>query len=190
MQTGTITLLFNSGQIVQESWHFNTTSSEHAIKKLRLVAQARRALLAASIRIALLKVTGQPLERVNWPGSGGGWASPREAIVVRHEGRAVKKQLRGVPRELFTSKGLTPRGLQVFRDFNRTLNQCGCVIVRTDKPPETIRNLAPDYLLTLLWKKGIPATKKKIVALLGAEEGQRFWDSLKETRGAARGATS
>jgi len=190
MRTGTLTFLFNSGQIVQESWHFNATSPEDAIKTLRLVAQARRVLLAASIRIALLKVTGQPPERVNWTGKGGIWASPRQALVLRHEGRAVKKQLRGVPQELCNGKGLTPDGLQAFQSFNRILNQCGCLIVRTNEQPETIRKLAPDHLVTLLWKKGIPATKKKIVALLGVEEGQRFWDSMKVTRTGARVAPS
>lgn len=188
MHTGTMTFLFDSGQIFQESWLFNAVAPTDAFSKLRQVAQARRALLGTSARIALLKVRGQPLERVNWRGTGGGRVMPRDTVVIRHDGMAVKKQLRGVPAEVFGVNGMTPQGHRAFQDFNRVLNQCGCVLALGGGRHEVIRNLVPTHESLVSWKRGKQATKKEIVALLGGEEGERFWAALKELNARRRGS--
>lgn len=188
MQIGTLTLLYKTGQIVEDSWTFNSTTPEETLKKLRLVAQSRRSLLASNISIVLLKVTGLPLERVDLQGTAGGFAWTSDSLILRHDGYAYKKQLRGVPREIYKRDGLTPLGHQAFRDFNRTLNQCGCMIVTKNFPPELIHNLVPDGTSYVTRKRTPVATKTKLLTLLGPEKGQLFWEAMKaakENRGPA-----
>lgn len=164
MHVGTLTLLFSTGQVVQESWHLNVSSSADALKSLRQIGQALLPLLASNVSVVQLKVTGQPLGRVQWKGTGGAWAAARLALALRHEGRATSKQMRGVPKEVFGNE-LTPRGLAAFRALNRALSQCGAVIVRTGEQPEAITNLMPTRSLALDWKKG----KREVLG--GAEGG-------------------
>src|SRR5438046_117923 len=141
MHVGTLTLLFGTGQVVQESWHLNVSSSADALKRLRQIAQALLPLLASNVSVVQLKVTGQPLERVQWKGTGGDWAAPRLALVLRG-GHAARRQMRGVPKEVFGNE-LTPKGLTAFRALNRVLSQCGAVMVRTGEQLEAITNLMP-----------------------------------------------
>jgi len=178
MHTGIIFFLFDSGESAQESWSFNAASSDEALKRLNKVAQARLALLASSVRIVRLKVCGQPLQKVHWTGRGGGWAHPRDSLLFRNEGRETKRCLRGVPKEIFNDK-LTPLGHQAFRSFNLALNECACVLVRQGRPPMSISQLEPTRCSSLSSKRVKKVTRTKLVELLGATEGQKFWDGLK-----------
>ncbi len=190
MHTGTMIFLFDSGEVFQESWEMTAPSSEVALQKLRRIAQSRLPLLASSVRIVQLKVKGQPLQRVQMPGTGGTGAWARDALIVRDEGRETKKHLRGVPKEVFANGRLTPKGLTMFNEYNRTLRECGCVIVRKGDEPQPVRRIEPTHTSLFSWKKGKKATLRKLVALLGATEAERFWTVLKERRAAQFNLTS
>ena len=182
MHKGTMVFLFDSGESFQESWDFFTSASDDALRRLIRVAHARLPVLASSIRIVQLKVKGQPLQRVRLTGTGGNWAWPREALVLRHEGRQCGKRLRGLPKEVFAHDRLTPMGHQAFNHFNRTLTECGCVIVRKGEQPETIRRLEAAHSSLYSWKKGKKVTRRKLVTLLGADEAGPFWAHMRAQR--------
>ena len=180
MHKGITTFLYDTGEWFQDSWDFNVPASDEALKRLNQVAQTRLPLLASCVRIVRLKVTGQPQQRVSWRGSGGGWSMPREALTLRHEGGTTGKRLRGVPKGIFDGRGLTPRGVVEFNQFNRVLNQSGCMIVHKGQAPEPVTRLQPRSLSVLSWKWGKKASLKELIALLGRDEARRFWDGLKK----------
>ena len=178
MAKGVITFLFDDGQVFQESWELTEAHRDPLPARLRRLAQARLPLLAACVRVVQLKATGHPLERVSWRGTGGTFAHARDGLKLRDGGRNTSIILRGVPREVFASRGLTPTGLGSFREFNRTASECGCVIVRAGEV-RPITNLEPSHHTLFSYKKGRRATLRKLVSVLGDEEAQRFWAELK-----------
>jgi hypothetical protein len=126
-----------------------------------------------------VKAKGHPLERVSWRGTGGAFAFPREALKLADDGRSTSVYLRGVPRELFANRGLSPRGVVSFREFTRAASECGCVIVRGGEA-RPVTKLEPSHHTLLSYKKGKRATLRKLVSILGDEAAQQFWDDLKE----------
>jgi hypothetical protein len=174
-----ITFLFDDGQVFQESWELTEAHRDTLPARLRRLAQARLPLLAACVRIVQLKAKGHPLERVSWRGRGGTFAHARDGLKLRDDGRSTGICLRGVPREVFASQGLTPTGLGSFREFNRTASECGCVIVRGGEP-RLVTKLEPSHHTLFSYKKGRRATLRKLVSILGDEAAQHFWDDLKK----------
>jgi hypothetical protein len=148
-----ITCLFDDGQVFQESWELADGHRDPLPARLRRVAQARLPLLAACVRVVQLKAQGHPLERVSWRGTGGTFAHPRNALKLMDDGRSTSIFLRGVPRELFANRGLTPWGVVSFREFNRMASECGCVLVRGGKS-RPITKLEPIRHTLFSYKKG------------------------------------
>lgn len=177
--TVTMVFLFDSGVEFQESWDILAPSSEVAMQRLRAIAQARLMLLTSTASVVQLKVKGQPLQRVRWPGTGGTGAHARDALILRDEGRATKKHLRGVPREIYDRTALTPKGLTGFNEYNRTVKGCDCVLVRKGSEPEVVKRLEPWRMSLLSWKKAKKVTLRKLCSLLGADEAQVFWAAMK-----------
>lgn len=173
-----ITFLFDDGQVFQESWELTEGHRDPLPARLRRLAQARLPLLAACVRIVQLKANGHPLERVSWRGTGGTFAHARDGLKLRDNGRSTGICLRGVPREVFTSRGVTPTGLGSFREFNRMPSECGCVIVRAGEVCP-ITKLEPSHHTLFSYKKGRRATLRKLVSILGDEAAQHFWADLK-----------
>jgi hypothetical protein len=174
-----ITFLFDDGQVFQESWELTEAHRDPLPARLRRLVQARLLLLAACVRIVQLKAKGHPLERISWRGTGGTFAHARDGLKLRDDGRSTGIILRGVPREVFTSRGVTPTGLGSFRELNRTVSECGCVIVRGGEP-QPITKLEPSHHTLFSYKKGRRATLRKLVSILGDEPAQQFWDELKK----------
>jgi hypothetical protein len=174
-----ITFLFDDGQVFQESWEPADGHRDPLPARLRRIAQARLPLLASCVRIVQLKAKGHPLERVSWRGAGGAFAFPREAVKLRDDGRSTSIYLRGVPREVFTSRGLTPKGFASFREFARAASECGCVIVREGEVRPTMK-LEPSHHTLFSYKKGKKATLRKLVSILGDEAAKQFWNDLKK----------
>jgi hypothetical protein len=173
-----ITFLFDGGQVFQESWELADGHRDPLPARLRRFAHARLPLLASCVRIVQLKAKGHSLERVSWRGTGGTFAHARDALKLMDGGRSTSIFLRGVPREVFASRGLTPQGFGSFREFNRTASECGCVIVRGGEV-RPITKLEPSHYTLFSYKKGKRATLRKLVSILGDEEAHRFWDDLK-----------
>lgn len=173
-----ITFLFDSGQVFQESWELADGHCDPLPAGLRRLAQARLPLLASCVRIVQLKAKGHSLERVSWRGTGGAFAHPRDALKLTDDGRSTSIFLRGVPREVFDNRGLTPRGVVSFRELNRAASEYGCVIVRGDQTRPVTR-LGPSYHSLFSYKKGKRATLRKLVSILGEEAAQQFWSDLK-----------
>ena len=172
MFKGVMLFLFDSGVLFQEAWEITAATSEDAFSRLKRMAQARLPLLAADTRIVQLRVTGHPPERVQWQGHGGLWAWTREALKLRHEYRSIQKQLRGVPQEIFSKgAGLTPKGVHAFRDFSRTLHECGCVIVRKGKQPELINKIEPAGVVHPRVEEGKDSDQRQIGQTIGRGEG-------------------
>lgn len=174
-----ITCLFDDGQVFQESWELAEGHRDPLPARLRRIAQARLPLLASCVRIVQLKAQGHPLERVSWRGTGGTFAHARDGLKLRDDGRSTSISLRGVPREVFASRGLTPQGVVSFREFNRTASECGCGIVRAGEV-RPITKLEPSHHTLFSYKKGKRATLRKLVSILGDEAAQQFWDDLKQ----------
>jgi hypothetical protein len=129
MYTVTMAFLFDSRESCTESWEINAPSSEEALRRLNRIAQARLALLVSTVRIVKLKVNGQPQQDVRWKGTGGAFAWPREAVILRHEWRQTGKRLRGIPNEIFSAhEQLTPAEIfsahEQWRPHSRWCN-CG-----------------------------------------------------------------
>lgn len=181
MHTGTAHLIFDSGEVYQESWDFDVATPAEALKNLRLVVNARLALFTTRARFVRLQVKGAPLAKVDLRGKAAGWAWPREALNLRDGGRATKKVLRGVPSDICESGGLTTAGTVAFRSLNQVLGQCRCFVADKDRRPE----LAPSPFNPQSLRKPQRVTKTRIVGVLGVEEGQRFWDVLKGREPAA-----
>jgi len=95
------------------------------------------------------------------------------------DGRSTGICLRGVPRELFANRGLTPTGVVSFREFNRAASECGCMIVRGGES-RPVTKLEPTHHTLFSYKKGKRATLRKLVSILGEEAAQQFWDDLKK----------
>lgn len=174
-----IIFLFDGGQVFQESWELADGHRDPLPAHLRRFAQARLPLLASCVRIVQLKTKGHPLERVSWKGTGGAFAHPRDGLKLMDGGRSTGIFLRGVPRELFANRGLTPTGVVSFREFNRAASECGCVIVRGGES-RPITRLEPIHHTLFSYKKGKRATLRKLVSILGDEAAQQFWDDLKK----------
>jgi hypothetical protein len=140
-----VTFLFDDGQVFQESWELAEAHRDPLPARLRRLAQARLPPLAGSVRIVQVKAKGHPLERVSWRGTGGAFAQPRDGLKLMGGGRSTGICLRGFPREVFASRGVTPTGVGSFREFNRTASECGCAIVCAgeDCPWSAPRNLVP-----------------------------------------------
>src|SRR5688500_18240510 len=115
-----ITFLFDSGQVFQESWELTDGHGTSLTARLKRIAQARLPLLAACVRIVQLKAKGHSLERVDLRGTGGVFAFPRDALKLTDDGYSSGIFLRGVPRDVYSKEGLTPKGLVAFRAFNTT----------------------------------------------------------------------
>jgi hypothetical protein len=173
-----ITFLFDDGQVFQESWELTEAHRDPLPARLRRLAQARLPLLAACVRIVQLKAKGHPLERISWRGTGGTFAHARDGLKLRDDGRSTGVVLRGVPREVFASRALTPTGVGSFREFNRAACACGCMIVRAGEG-RPVTKLGPFRHTLFSYKKGKRATLRKLVSILGEEEAQRFWTDLK-----------
>lgn len=178
MAKSVITFLFDGGQVFQESWELADGHRDPLPSRLRRFAQARLSLLASCVRIVQLKVKGHPLERVSWRGSGGMFAHPRDGLTLLADHRSTSIILRGVPREVFTSRGLTPKGVVSFQEFNRTASECGCMIVRGGEV-RPVTKLEPFHHTQFSYKKGKRATLRKLVSILGDEAAHQFWDDLK-----------
>ena len=174
-----ITCLFDDGQVFQESWELTEAHRDLLPARLRRLAQARLSLLAACVRIVQLKATGHPLERVSWRGTGGTFAHARDGLKLRDGGRNTSIILRGIPREVFASRGVTPTGLGSFREFNRAAGECGCVLVRGGES-RPVTKLEPIHHTLFSYKKGKRATLRKLVSILGDEAAQQFWEDLKQ----------
>lgn len=174
-----ITGLFDDGQVFQESWELADGHRDPLPSRLRRFAQARLPLLASCVRIVQLKAKGHLLERVSWRGTGVAFAHPRDGLKLMDDGRSTGICLRGVPREVFTNRGLTPQGVVSFREFNRTAGECGCVIVRAGEV-HPVTKLEPIHHTLFSYKKGRKATLRKLVSILGDEAAQVFWDDLKK----------
>jgi hypothetical protein len=173
-----ITFLFEGGQVFQESWELADGHHDPLPSRLRRFAQARLSLLAACVRIVQLKAKGHPLERVSWRGTGEAFAHPRDGLKLMDDGRSTGICLRGVPREVFAKRGLTPTGIVSFREFNGVASECGCMIVRGGEP-RPITKLEPIHYTLFSYKKGKRATLRKLVSILGDDAAQQFWDDLK-----------
>ncbi len=174
-----ITCLFDDGQVFQESWELAEGHRDPLPDRLRRIAHARLPLLASCVRIVQVKAEGHPLERVSWRGIGGAFAHPRDGLKLTDAGISTGIFLRGVPREVFANRGLTPTGFVSFREFNRTAGECGCVIVRGGESRPVTR-LEPFHHTLFSYKKGKRATLRKLVSILGDDEVHRFWDDLKK----------
>jgi hypothetical protein len=174
-----ITFLFDDGQVFQESWELAEGHRDPLPARLRRVVHARLPLLASCVRIVQLKAKGHPLERVSWRGTGGAFAHARDALKLMDDGRSTSIFLRGVPREVFANRGLTPKGVVSFREFNRAASECGCVVVRSGEL-RPVTKLEPIHHTLLSYKKGKRATLRKLVSILGDEVAQQFWDDLKK----------
>src|SRR4051812_8832251 len=110
-----IIFLFDDGQVFQESWELTEAYSSPLPARLKRLAHARLPLLAGCVRIVQVKTKGHPLERVSWRGTGGTFAHSRDALkLLMDDGRSTNIFLRGVPREVFSQRGLTPRGVVSF----------------------------------------------------------------------------
>ena len=181
-----ITFLFDDGQVFQESWELREAHRDPLPARLRRLAQARLTLLAACVRVVQLKAKGHPLERVGWRGTGGTFAHARDGLKLRDDGRSTSICLRGVPREVFASRGLTPTGVGSFREFNRTAGECGCIIVRAGEV-RPVTKLEPFHHTLFSYKKGKRATLRKLVSILGDEPAQQFWADLKDRQKAVGG---
>ena len=102
----------------------------------------------------------------------------RDGLKLMDDGRSTNIILRGVPREVFNSRGLTPPGFGTFREFNRAAGECGCVIVRAGEICP-VTKLEPSHHTLFSYKKGKRATLRKLVSILGDDAAQQFWDDLK-----------
>jgi hypothetical protein len=178
MHTITMVFLFDSGEFFQESWELTAPTPADALLRLRRIASARLPLLASCVRIVQLKVPGKPLQRVDLRGTGGEYAHPRDALLVRNDGWALRRHLRGVSRQVYDRDRLTPAGLSAMQFYSRTLNACGCVAVRRDIGGRPITNLQPMRMSPLRAADCRPATLTRLRTLLGAEAAETFWAAL------------
>jgi hypothetical protein len=180
MHEGIMDFLFDSGQHFQESWEMHASSPEDAMKRLNRIAQARLGLLASSVRIVRLRVKGQPMQRKFWKGIAGSFAWPRHVLLLRDDGWATKKRLRGVPKEIFDKDQITPRGRNALANYSNILRECG-IILRQDKP-ELVAQLQVSRMALFSYKLDKPAPLRKLAPLLGQDEANRFWAVLKEKK--------
>src|SRR5688500_8629076 len=115
-----ITFLFDSGQVFQESCELTDGHGTSLTARLKRIAQARLPLLAACVGSVVLMANGHSLERVERRGTGGVFAFPRAALKLTADGYSRGTFLRGVPRDVYSKEGRTPKGLVAFRAFNPT----------------------------------------------------------------------
>jgi hypothetical protein len=177
----TITFLFDTGQVFQESWELAEGHGDPLPVRLKRIAQARLPLLAACVRVVQLKAQGHPLERVDLRGTGGAFAHPRYALKLADDGYSTGIFLRGVPREVYAKEALTPSGMVAFRALNTVLTQCGCAIVRNGQA-RPVTKLGPTRQTLFSYRKDKKATLRKLVSILGEEKAQQFWAELKKKR--------
>lgn len=133
---GSMAFLFDTCQVLTESWLMNTSSPVEALERLCRIAAARLQLLTSCARIVELKVKGLPRREVRLRGVGGDrFISPRTFIVLRDAGRETKKYLCGVPYEIFANGCLTTKGRIAFENYNAILRECGCLIAEPIRIP-------------------------------------------------------
>lgn len=178
----TLIFLFDSGQVCEESWDLGDSQAEPLMARLRRVAQARLALLASSLRIVQLRAIGHPTERVDLRGIGGAFAWPRDGLRVINDMRTSGTiTLRGVPKEVFSGRELTPIGRVALANFSKTLGECGCSILRHGES-RGIADLHATGKTLFNYKKDKKAPLYKLKSILGEEKAIQVWDELKERR--------
>jgi hypothetical protein len=86
-----------------------------------------------------------------------------------------------VPNEIFDKDQITPRGRNVLANYSNILRECGCIILRQDKP-ELVAQLQASHMALFSYKLDKPAPLRKLAPLLGQDEANRFWAVLKEKK--------
>jgi hypothetical protein len=152
VMNGSMTFLFDTCQVLTESWLLNTPNSVEGFQRLGRITEARLQLLTSRARIVELKVKGLPRSEVRLRGVGGDqFISPRTMIVLRDAGRETKKYLCGVPKEIFAKGRLTTRGRIAFEKYNAILRECGCLITEPSRgPAATVFEVTVDPATSLL----------------------------------------
>ena len=186
MHKGTIDYLFDLFNeehfLFQESWELNAPSPEEALKRLQRIAQARLALLASNVRIARVTMPGQAgpcSQRVSHKGLAGPFAYPWGDVLLRRDGRATQRGLRGVPKEIYSfGAGLSGTGVAALRNLNNTLRECQCMATRNGAK-EPIGELQMTGLANLKAKSCKKAQQTDLIELLGREEGLKLWEERK-----------
>lgn len=179
---GDITFLFDEGVAFGESYDFTCAEASEAMRRLKKVVQARALLLATNVRVVRVAVKGIKADRIRVRGPANTWGHPRYALSLRNDGQRYFRRLRGCPDVLYKFDQLSLQGINGFREFNRVLAECGCQATSSIGGTEPIVKLEPYRRILLLAKNTKALSKKRLMALLGIEEGTEAFQSSKAKR--------
>jgi hypothetical protein len=158
-----------------ESWDLVGTSPLSPAQRQSMIVEARLPLLVPCASIVQCKLTGQPLQRINRPGTAGGNVLfPFKTYILRNAGYATRRSLRAAPMDLST-----PAGTIKLANYSRALNQAGAVIFRTDEriPVRPVERLEVSHSGR---HKVAPALFRELVHALGEEKAKEVWDAVKK----------
>lgn len=171
-----MTFFFNGGHRKQlflftESWDLVGTCPLSPAQRQSMIVEARLPLLVSCASIVQYKLTGQPLQRFNRPGTAGGNVLfPFKTYILRNAGYATRRSLRAAPMDL-----LTPAGTIALANYSRALDQAGAVIFRTDEriPIRPVERLEVSHNGR---HKIEPALVGELVDALGEEKAKEVLD--------------
>ena len=184
MPNCSITFLFDSGQVFAESFNLTEPHPQSLPDRLNRIVQARLPLLAACVRIVRLKARSHPVQRVDIRGTGSEFAWPRDGLnLMRIGGNRMANNvcLRGIPDKFFDGDKLKPMGATAVANLGMAQKECGAFAVLQGEPwPITDLQVTGKTLLS--YKKDKPATRHKLISILGKEKALLFWEELKKKK--------
>jgi hypothetical protein len=118
-------------------------------------------------------------------GTGGEYANPRLALKLLRNStsdgcsQSNQRRLRGVPDTAFKNRVASAQARAAMQAFSRTLTECQCVVKARGCAEETVKDIRIDDWTVLLWKWAKKLSKRRLVELLGEEEGTKMFEARK-----------